>query len=109
MSNKKPTVMLDSMIQQTDDRVAVRNDVLQAFIAVHETTAYLISNIIWLFARHPEVYANLRAEVFQEIGLDASLTFDNVAKISLIKNIANEGELAKIRSRSRCSARSCFE
>lgn len=87
---KKRPVLLDAMAEQSSDREKLRNEAIQAFIAAHETTACLISNLFWILARHPEMWAKLRAEA-QTLG-DGPLNFDGPMVLKYLRNVINESE-----------------
>ena len=80
--------LLDNMAEKSHDRIQLRNEALQAFIAAHETTACLISNLFFLLARHPLVWKKLLEEV-SSLG-NVSLDFDLVMKLPYLRNIINE-------------------
>ena len=84
-------VLLETMAAQTDDRIALRNSAIQAFVAAHETTACLISNIFFLLARHPAAWRRLREEILSTLG-DAPLTFEAPTKLKYLRNVINESE-----------------
>ena len=89
---KRPRpVLLNTMAEQSKDRVQLRNEAIQAFIAASETTACLISNMFFLLARHPSVWSRLCEEVFS-LG-DKPLNFDISTKLKYLRNVINESEL----------------
>ena len=54
--------LLEHPIQQTDDKVEIRNQMIQGTIAAQDTTSVIISNTILLF-RDPTFLERLRVEV----------------------------------------------
>jgi cytochrome P450 len=89
-NNSKRPVLLDLMAEEMSDPVQLRNEATQAFIAAHETTACLISNIIYLLARYPTVWIRVREEALS-IG-DVPLDFDIPMKMKYLRNVINEGK-----------------
>lgn len=89
-SGRQRPVLLDAMAEQSDDKMQLRNEALQAFIAAHETTACLISNIFYTLARYPSVWKKLREEVLTlgEVHLD----FEVPMKLKYLRNVINESE-----------------
>ncbi|KAI9695601.1 MAG: hypothetical protein M1820_008526 [Bogoriella megaspora] len=81
-------IVLDSVLQQSDDRTFIRDETTQAFVTLHETTACLISNMFWLMARHPAVWDRLRADVLS-MG-DIPLDFDSAMTLKYMRNVINE-------------------
>ena len=90
-AGQKSLLMVDAMVLATEDRIAIRNNVLQGFIAAHETTGHLISNICWLLAHHPTTWVKLRTEILQTIGDESPLNFDDAQKVPYLRSIINEG------------------
>lgn len=87
---RKRPVLLDAMAEQSNDRIQLRNEALQAFIAAHETTACLISNIFFQLARHPAAWTKLREEVLA-LG-DVHLDFEVSMKLKYLRNVINESK-----------------
>ena len=88
-SSKRP-VLLDLMAEEISDPVQLRNEATQAFIAAHETTACLISNIVYLLARYPIIWTRVREEALST--RDVPLTFDLPMKMKYLRNVINEGK-----------------
>jgi cytochrome P450 len=65
----------------------VRDEVLTLFVAGHETTATGLSWALWLLARHPDVYAALRAEVD---ALGRVPTADDLRRLPLATRVFKE-------------------
>lgn len=82
-------VLLYNMAEQTGDRICLRNQILQAFMASQETTANLLGNIFFILARHPRVFEKLRAEVLSN---DVPLDYNSLMKMKYLQNVINEGE-----------------
>lgn len=85
--------MLDRMITQTSDRAAIRSTAIQSFIAAHDTTGFLISNIFWNLARHPAVWMKLRGQFIDRVGLHSELTFDHSQKVPYLRSVIYESKL----------------
>ena len=73
---------------QMDDIHYIRSQILQGMMASQETTAVLLSNTLFLLARHPKYWEQLRAEV-QRAG-DELFDFDNLSNFKLLQNMLNE-------------------
>ncbi|KAI9658188.1 MAG: hypothetical protein M1831_004035 [Alyxoria varia] len=80
--------LLRGMAELTDNRVELRNQVLQALMAAQETTAALISNVFFLLARHPPVWQKLRLEVMS-IG-DRTLDTTVLQDLAYLRKLLNE-------------------
>ena len=69
-SQAKSYSLLGSLVQQTDDRIEIRNQILQGMMVAQDTTAVLLSNTVFLLSRHPKSWDRLRLEV-----IDAQIDF----------------------------------
>lgn len=91
--------LLYAMAEQTDDRTTLRNESLQAMMAVQETTAVLISNVFFLLARHANVWDHLRNEVLA-LG-KRTLDADILQSLMYLRNVLNESESSYLLSDKR--------
>lgn len=89
--NKQRTLLFN-MAMQTDDRVVLRDQIMQAMMAASETTAALISTVFHVLSNHPSVFTKLRAEVLA--GGHAALDFDKLGRMKYLQNVILESEFA---------------
>ncbi|KAI9710950.1 MAG: hypothetical protein M1820_002387 [Bogoriella megaspora] len=80
--------LLDDLVEKTDDKLVIRNLVIQAMMASQDTTPTLIANAIFLLARSPSVWARLREEVATI--KPGNYTPDNARKSKLLHHILLE-------------------
>jgi cytochrome P450 len=59
----KKYVFLDELVKTTTDRKLIREEILNILIASRDTTASLLGNLFFMLARHPDIWAKLRAEI----------------------------------------------
>ncbi|KAF2234769.1 cytochrome P450 [Viridothelium virens] len=83
-----PTSLVQALAQQTNDRKFMRTQTIQGMIAAADTTPLLISNTVFLLARHPEVFARLRSEVANITSKPMSL--EDTKQSSFLRNILRE-------------------
>ncbi len=88
--HRQQHILLHGMAEQTEDRTELRNQILQALMAAQETTSVLISNVFFLFSRHPTVWQRLRQEVL--LLEDHEITVDNLQNMKYLRNVLNESE-----------------
>jgi cytochrome P450 len=81
--------LVQNLAAQTDDMEFIRSQVIQGMLAAQETIAVLISNAIFLLARHPNVYTALRTAVLIEG--EGLFTFHALSNFKPLQNILNEG------------------
>ena len=88
---RKKSSMAQNLAGQTDDIEYIRGQILQSMLASKETTAVLISNAIFLLARHPAVWRRLREEIIRHPNREDLFTFDNLTAFAYLQNILKEG------------------
>jgi len=80
--------MLHNLTKQTDDVKEVRDQILQGMMASLGTTSALISNTLWLLARHQPHWEQLREEA--KSGKAASLTYDALSTSKFLRHLLFE-------------------
>lgn len=80
--------LLYSMAEQTEDRVQLRNEVLQGLMAAQKTTVVLISNVFFLLSRHPKVWDDLRQEALSPS--EDELEMDVLLNMKYLRNVLSE-------------------
>jgi cytochrome P450 len=88
LDDKKHRSMIQGLTEQTDNIEFIRSQILQGMMASQETTAVLISNTMFLLAKHPKEWAKLRAEISGKG--KALLDFDSLSTSKIIQNILSE-------------------
>lgn len=82
-------VFLDELLSVTEDRTAIRSELLNILLAGRDTTASLLSNIFFELPRHPEILARLRREITEFVG-DESPNYQQLKNMKYLKAIINE-------------------
>ena len=83
-------VLLKELVKATNDRRVIRNELMNVFFPARDTAAILISNILFLLARHPREWDKLRAEV---LGIkDQELTFELLKSLKYMQAVMNESK-----------------
>ena len=86
----KSHALLYSMAEATEERLVLRNEILQALMAAQETTAALISNVFFLLSRHQAEWLTLQEEVQQN--KNSTLNAETLMSMKHLRNVLNEGE-----------------
>lgn len=85
---------LDALRQRCADRAEVREQVLGLLAAGRDTTASLMSWVVYCLVRHPRVWAKLRAIVLDEFGADGGdareVTFQKLKGCRYLQHVMNE-------------------
>jgi cytochrome P450 len=84
----KTRSLLTNMSRQTDDRLYIRNQVLQGMMASQETTSSLIANACLCLSRNPQYWEQIRT--LARDPQNADLSFDAVAGLQPVRHIVLE-------------------
>ncbi|EAW08546.1 cytochrome P450 [Aspergillus clavatus NRRL 1] len=87
-AEKKRYVFLDGLAQQTGDRRRIRDELMNVLLAGRDTTASLLSNLFFMLAKHPRVWARLRAEIATLDGRPP--TYEQLRALTYVKYCLNE-------------------
>jgi cytochrome P450 len=82
--------MLHSLMELTQDRAFIRDQLLNVFLGAKDTATIGISDIFFHLARHPEVWRKLRDEVTMSIVPGESLNLDTLKAFPYLQNILKE-------------------
>lgn len=85
---RRKYILADELVRTTNDKGDIRNQLLNTFLAAHDTTAVLMTNVFFNLARNPEVYNKLRKEVLQIDPKEAS--FDELKSLPYLRNVVTE-------------------
>ena len=80
--------LLYHLLQQTDDKIDIRNQIMQVMMASQDTTSVLISNTVFLLSRHLNVWNRLRDEVGSTN--PNNLTSEGIKKFRLLRHMLYE-------------------
>ncbi|KAI0006873.1 cytochrome P450 [Xylariaceae sp. FL0662B] len=84
----KQKSLIKALLVQTDDQDFIRSQVIQAMMAAQDTTSELITNALFLLARHPRYWEQLRLEFVGKAEDDLSV--ETLTRSKLIENILHE-------------------
>jgi cytochrome P450 len=85
---KQRYVFLHGLAQQTGDRRRIRDEVMNVLLAGRDTTASLLSNLFFMLAKHPRIWAKLRDEVASLNGRPP--TYEQLRNLTYVKYCLNE-------------------
>ena len=80
--------VVETLVQQTDDRIEIRNQAIHAMLGAQNTLPVLLSNTLFCLSRHPDIWYRLRAEV-ASVGSDP-LSIEETKHFRLLRNVLNE-------------------
>ncbi|KAF8892245.1 cytochrome P450 monooxygenase pc-3 [Infundibulicybe gibba] len=82
--------LLDHLINYTDDKVALRDEILNILLAGRDTTANTITFAIYMLSEHPNILKRLRSEILEKIGSSRRPTFDDMRDLKYLRAFINE-------------------
>lgn len=96
-AKQRPRSLLQGLMEQTDDKIEIRNQIIQAMMAAQDTTSVLLSNTIFLLSRHPSVWTRLRSDI---LSLDSTvpLTLSMLNSLSFLRKVLHECNLSYLLS-----------
>ncbi|KAL5391736.1 hypothetical protein DPSP01_001026 [Paraphaeosphaeria sporulosa] len=84
-------VFLDELLSATQNRTVIRSELLNILLAGRDTTASLLSNLIWELSRQPAMLSRLRQEIEDSIGNDIP-TYQQLKDMKYLKALINESQ-----------------
>ena len=81
--------LVDEIAEMTQDPIDLRYQILSAFSPAHDGAAIILSNTFFHLARHPDIWAKLRAEILPSS--DQSLTYELLKSYKYLDHIFREG------------------
>lgn len=82
--------LIRALNSQTNDPTFIRSQVIQAMMAAQDTTSELLTNALFLLARHPKYWAQLRLEFVGK--QESDLLAGTLLESKLTQNILHESE-----------------
>ncbi|KAJ7159063.1 cytochrome P450 monooxygenase CYP63 [Mycena crocata] len=83
-------VFLDFLASKTDDVEHIRYELITYLIASRDTTASLLTFLVYFFAMYPVVCGRLRNEILATIGQEGSPTYETLRNMKYLKAVLNE-------------------
>ena len=81
-------IFLHELCKQTTDPVQIRSELLNILLAGRDTTASLLSNVWFVLAKRPDIWAKLRSEVDSLGGENPSFT--QIKDMKYLRAVLNE-------------------
>ncbi|KAL2863129.1 cytochrome P450 [Aspergillus lucknowensis] len=81
-------VFLNGLAQQTGNRTRIRDELMNVLLAGRDTTASLLSNMFFMLAKHPKVWAKLQEELATLEG--RAPTYEQLRNLKYLKYCMNE-------------------
>lgn len=84
---------LDSLLEQTNDRVKIRSELINILLAGRDATATLLGWLFYILARHPNIYSKLRNVIVEDFGFyehPKSISLDGLKNCHYLQNCLHE-------------------
>ncbi|KAF7313194.1 Cytochrome P450 monooxygenase CYP63 [Mycena kentingensis (nom. inval.)] len=81
---------LQHLADSTDDPVLIRDQLLSVLLASRDTTACLLTFVVYFIAIYPDVGRKLRADVLEHCGPHSEPTYENIRKMKYLRAVINE-------------------
>ena len=81
-------VFLDELVRQTEDPIRIRSELLNILLAGRDTTASLLTNVWFVIAKRPDIWAKLQAEVATLNGQAPS--YEQLKELKYLRAVLNE-------------------
>ena len=82
------------LVAGTEDKVFIRNQLIQGMVGNQDTTSTLAGNTVELMARNPALWKELRNEVLDKG--DSLISFDTLRTNRIIQNLLKESKFCKL-------------
>lgn len=94
-ASKDGYVFLYELVKETRNPKVLQDQLLNIMIAGRDTTAGLLSMVFYELAKNPEVFENLKREIYASFGTNSEcnpskLTFESLKKCEYLKWVINE-------------------
>ncbi|KAF8522182.1 cytochrome P450 [Hysterangium stoloniferum] len=86
----KEVILLDHLVNVTDDLKVIVDEVLNIMLAGRDTTASLLTFATYCLAMHPDVLARLREEVIGTVGKVRAPTLEDLRDMKYMRAVINE-------------------
>ncbi|KAJ7853718.1 cytochrome P450 monooxygenase CYP63 [Mycena olivaceomarginata] len=83
-------VFLDFLAAKTDDVEHIRYELVTYLIASRDTTASLLTFVLYFFAMYPAVCDRLRKEILDALGPEESPTYASLRNMKYLRAVLNE-------------------
>ncbi|KAH7090760.1 putative P450 monooxygenase [Paraphoma chrysanthemicola] len=84
-------IFLDELLSATSDRTTIRSELLNILLAGRDTTAALLSNMLFSLSHSPAILSRLRAEIAETVGTDVP-TYEQLKDMKYLRAIIYESQ-----------------
>ncbi|KAJ7721345.1 cytochrome P450 [Mycena maculata] len=89
-SKKEAETLLSHLLQGTDDKQIIRDEILNILVAGRDTTSATLTFAVYMLAEHPDMTRRLRGEILDKIGSSRRPTHDDMKTMPYLRAFINE-------------------
>ncbi|KAJ7499692.1 cytochrome P450 monooxygenase pc-3 [Mycena latifolia] len=89
-SKAEADTLLSHLLQGTDDKQIIRDEILNILVAGRDTTSATITFAIYMLAEHPDMAQRLRDEILSKVGTTRRPTHDDIKTMPYLRAFINE-------------------
>ncbi|KAK1219856.1 hypothetical protein PQX77_017433 [Marasmius sp. AFHP31] len=82
--------LLDHLVCLTDDPILIKDEILNLLIAGRDTTASVITFVVYFLATYQEVTARLREEILARVGSTRRPSYEDIKEMKYLRAVINE-------------------
>ncbi|KAJ8093023.1 hypothetical protein PM082_020504 [Marasmius tenuissimus] len=82
--------LLDHLVCLTDDPVLIKDEILNLLIAGRDTTASVITFVVYFLATYQEVTVRLREEILARVGSTRRPSYEDIKEMKYLRAVINE-------------------
>ncbi|KAJ7155172.1 cytochrome P450 [Mycena filopes] len=82
--------LIEHLLNYTEDPTILRDEILNISVAGRDTTACLLTFVVYMLTGHPHVLHKLRAEILAKVGSTRAPTPDDFREMKYLRAVLNE-------------------
>ncbi|KAJ7512111.1 cytochrome P450 [Mycena galericulata] len=82
--------LVEHLLNYTEDRTILRDEILNISVAGRDTTACLLTFVMYMLTDHPAVLKRLRAEILETVGPERAPTPEDFREMKYLRAVLNE-------------------
>jgi cytochrome P450 len=82
--------LLSHLVQQTEDRTVLIDELLNLLVAGRDTTASTLTFSFYMLSENPKIADRLRQEIMEKVGPNNMPTYENIREMKFLRAFLNE-------------------
>ncbi|KAF9530383.1 cytochrome P450 [Crepidotus variabilis] len=89
-SKVEEETLLQHLVNSTEDPTMLRDEIMSLLLAGRDTTASLISFVVYMLAEHPPIMHRLRTEILSRVGSSQRPSYEDIRDMKFLRAVLNE-------------------